>query len=75
MQRVLLQGVDFSDKVQAALLAFKQAESDLTGSVMKAEHAKHLVKLGFKEDIDFSCQLNVLRTVPIYRHGKITLQK
>jgi 2-phosphosulfolactate phosphatase len=66
--------VCFSDKVQAALLAFGQAESDLVGSVMKAEHAKHLVKLGFKGDIDFSCQLNVLRTVPIYSHGRITLQ-
>jgi 2-phosphosulfolactate phosphatase len=67
--------VYFSDKVQAALLAFRQAETDLAGSVMKAEHAKHLVKLGFREDIDFSCRLNVLRTVPIYRNGKITLQK
>jgi 2-phosphosulfolactate phosphatase len=65
----------FSDKVQAALLAFRQAEADLVGSVMKAEHAKHLVKQGFREDVDFSCRLNVLRTVPIYRKGKITLQK
>lgn len=67
--------VCFSDKVKAALLAFRQAESDLTGSVMGAEHAKHLVKLGFKRDIIFSCQLNMLRTVPFYSHGRITLQK
>jgi 2-phosphosulfolactate phosphatase len=67
--------VCFSDKVQAALLAFRQAESDLPGSVMKADHAKHLVGLGFRGDIDFSCQLNVLHGVPIYSHGKITLQK
>ena len=65
----------FSDKVQAALLAFRQAEADLAGNVMKAEHAKHLVKQGFREDVDFSCRLNVLRTVPIYGNGKITLQK
>ena len=67
--------VDFSDKVQAALLAFKRAEGDLTGSVMKSEHAKHLVRLGFKDDIEFSCRLNVLRTVPTYRDGKIVLQE
>lgn len=67
--------VCFSDKVKAALLAFRQAESDLTGSVVEAEHAKHLVKLGFKRDVDFSCKLNVLRTVPFYSHGRITLQK
>jgi 2-phosphosulfolactate phosphatase len=67
--------VHFSDKVRAALLAFGQAEADLTRSVMEAQHAKHLTKLGFKEDIHFSCRLNVLRTVPIYLNGKITLQK
>jgi 2-phosphosulfolactate phosphatase len=63
----------FSGKVQAALLAFRQAESDLSGTVMKAEHAEHLVRQGFKEDINFSSRLNVLRTVPIYAGGKITL--
>jgi len=71
--RFALDKVHFSGKVQAALLAFRQAESDLTGSVMKAEHAEHLAKLGFKEDVDFSCRLNVLGTVPIYAGGKITL--
>jgi 2-phosphosulfolactate phosphatase len=65
--------VHFSDKVQAALLAFKQAENDLTGNVMKAKHAEHLVQLGFKGDVDFSCSLNVFRTVPMYADGKITL--
>lgn len=69
------ENVHFSDKVQAAVLAFKQAESDLTGSVMKAEHAERLVKLGFKEDVDFSCRLNVLRTIPVYAGGKITLHR
>jgi 2-phosphosulfolactate phosphatase len=63
------------DKAQVSLLAFKQAESDLTGNVMKAEHARHLVKMGFKEDIAFSCKLNTLRAVPVYRDGRITLQK
>jgi len=65
--------VSLSDKVQAALLAFRQAKSDLAGSVMEAEHAKHLIRLGFKGDVDFACHLNVLRAVPIYRLGKITL--
>lgn len=67
--------VGFSDKIQAGLLAFRQAESDLTGNIMQAEHAKHLVRLGFKVDIDFSCQLNVLRGVPVYSDGRIALQK
>jgi 2-phosphosulfolactate phosphatase len=64
----------FCDKVHVALLAFKQAERDLMRTVTVAEHAKHLVTLGFKRDIDFSCQLNLLKIVPIYSHGRITLQ-
>jgi 2-phosphosulfolactate phosphatase len=67
--------VRLSDKVQAALLAFKQAENNLTRNVMKAKHAEHLVQLGFKRDVDFSCSLNVFRTVPIYADGKITLHQ
>jgi 2-phosphosulfolactate phosphatase len=65
----------YSDKVQAALLAFKQAENDLIGNVMKAKHAEHLVQQGFKGDVDFSCRLNVFRTVPMYADGKITLHQ
>jgi 2-phosphosulfolactate phosphatase len=68
-------GVRFSDKAQAALLAFKQVRNDLEGSVMEAEHAKHLVKLGFKGDVVFSCRLDVLRKVPVYGHNRITLQE
>jgi 2-phosphosulfolactate phosphatase len=66
-------GLQFSDKVQAALLVFKQARNDLNRNVMQAEHAKHLVKLGFKSDVDFSSQLSVLREVPLYKAGRITL--
>jgi 2-phosphosulfolactate phosphatase len=64
----------FSDKVQTALLAFKQAESNLMGNVMKAAHAKHLVTLGLGGDISFCCKLDVLKAVPIYKGGRISLQ-
>jgi len=63
----------FSDKVQAALLVFKQAENNLIGNVMKAKHAEHLVQQGFKGDVAFSCSLNAFRTVPMYADGKIML--
>jgi phosphosulfolactate phosphohydrolase-like enzyme len=56
-------------------LAFEQAEDDLTGRVMEAKHAKHLVKLGFMEDVIFSSRLNVSQTVPVYSHGRLTLQE
>lgn len=73
-EELTAKNVGLSDKVQAALLSFKQTKSDLTESVMEAEHARHLVRLGFKRDVDFSCHLNLLRAVPIYSHGMIKLQ-
>jgi 2-phosphosulfolactate phosphatase len=65
--------VCFSDKVQAALLTFKQVGNNLSKSIMAAEHAKHLIKLGFKRDIEFSCQLDICKAIPFYKNGKITL--
>jgi 2-phosphosulfolactate phosphatase len=73
-EELTARSVGLSDKVQAALLSFKQTKSDLTESVMEAEHARHLVRLGFKGDVDFSCHLNLLRAVPIYSHGMIKLR-
>lgn len=67
--------VSYSDSILAALLAFQQTENSLCKTVMKAEHARNLVKMGFRNDIEFSCQLDVLREVPIYRNGKIVLFK
>jgi 2-phosphosulfolactate phosphatase len=67
--------VSFSDGILASLLAFKQTENNLCKTIMEAEHAKHLIKMGFRNDIEFSCQLDILREVPIYRDGKITLLK
>lgn len=67
--------VSYSDGIAAALLAFQQTENDLCKTVMEAEHAKHLIEIGFKNDIEFSCQLDILGEVPIYRNGKITLFK
>jgi 2-phosphosulfolactate phosphatase len=64
--------VHYSDKALAALLAFKQAQDNLCKNVMKAEHAKHLMRTGFMRDIEFSCQLDILKIVPIYKDGKIT---
>jgi 2-phosphosulfolactate phosphatase len=60
------------DEALAALLAFKQAKNSLCENIMTAQHARHLAKLGFKKDVEFSCQLDILSTIPIYRDGKIT---
>lgn len=60
-----------SDKVSAALLAFEHANDNLLGNIMKAQHAKHLIKMGLTKDVEFSCSLETLKIVPIYKNGKI----
>jgi 2-phosphosulfolactate phosphatase len=67
--------VRLSDKAYVALLAYKQAGSDLAGNVMEAEHATHLVGLGLRGDVVFSCKLNTSISVPFYKDGRITLLK
>jgi 2-phosphosulfolactate phosphatase len=66
---------DLSDATFAALLAFKQAKDNLCECIMMGEHAKHLIELGFRRDIEFSCQLDLLQIVPIYKDGIIKLLK
>jgi len=63
--------VILSDASFAALLAFRQTGNNLCASIMKGEHAKHLVELGFGEDVEFACQLDLLRIAPAYRDGVI----
>lgn len=66
--------VRFSDRAQAAFLSYRKAEDSLYETVMCAEHAKRLVELGLGRDVEFSCRLDAIQEVPVYRHGRIVLQ-
>jgi 2-phosphosulfolactate phosphatase len=65
------QGETLSDKVYAAVLGFKQARGNLCENVMKTQHARHLISMGFVKDVEFSCQLDSINIVPVYRNRKI----
>jgi len=73
VERFPIEKVWLSDAANAALLAFKQTESHICESVMRGEHPRQLVELGFKRDIEFACQLDLFNIVPIYRNGIIRL--
>jgi len=73
VERFPSEKVDLSDAAFAALLAFKQTESRICESIMRGEHARQLVELGFKRDIEFACELDLFNIVPVYRDGIITL--
>jgi 2-phosphosulfolactate phosphatase len=60
-----------SDETLAAIAAFKQIRSNLCGNIAKGEHAKHLIELGLRKDIEFSCQIDVYDVIPVYSNGRI----
>jgi 2-phosphosulfolactate phosphatase len=64
-----------SDAASAALLAFKQADHNLYETIVAGEHARHLLQLGFGQDVRFSCQVDLFKVIPFYRNGALTLLK
>jgi len=66
--------INLSDAGIASLMAFKQVENSLFETISLGEHARSLAKLGFENDIKFSCMLNCSEIAPIYKDGVIKIQ-
>lgn len=64
--------IKLSDAAQASLLAFKHAKDDLLAYVIRSDHSRRLIELGFIKDIEFSCKKDLFSVVPVYRGGVIT---
>jgi 2-phosphosulfolactate phosphatase len=62
---------DLSDETLAAMAAFKQIRSNLCENVARGEHAKRLIELGLRKDIEFSCQIDIYYVIPVYANGRI----
>ncbi|MEM2401584.1 MAG: 2-phosphosulfolactate phosphatase [Candidatus Bathyarchaeia archaeon] len=58
--------IKLSDSAQASLLAFRYAKNNLRAILMESAHSRRLIDLGFSRDIEFSCQMDYFRVVPIY---------
>jgi len=65
--------VILSDSAFASLLSFRQAKNSLLNQIMKGEHAQNLVKLGFRDDVKFCCQIDLFDITPSLKNGAITL--
>lgn len=66
-------GVESTDPVMAAEACFVSYQEDLTDFLRGGKHGRYLEKIGFEEDIYFCTRLNVSRSVPEFRDGKIKL--
>jgi 2-phosphosulfolactate phosphatase len=65
--------VNLSDESRAALLAFCEAKNDLFENIEKGEHARFLIKRGFKDDVEFSCRIDSCEITPFYQNRKIQI--
>jgi len=64
--------VELSDFAWGALLAFKGLKEPLNQAVWKSNHARELKDKGLGEDVEFCSQLNIFKTVPILKAGRIS---
>lgn len=66
--------VELSDAAVASLLSFEKACDHLYENVLKGEHARYLVSIGFEGDVEFCCRINHNPSIiPIYKNEVVTL--
>ena len=73
IERLSKSAVEPSDKALGALLAFNGAKQNLRNNICKSKHAQDLLRIGFCEDIEFSCQIDLYNIVPFYKNGIIKI--
>jgi 2-phosphosulfolactate phosphatase len=64
-----------SDGALAGKALFQRWGKNPKGLFKAAHHARYLASLGFERDLVFAARMNSLPVVPVYREGRITLNK
>jgi 2-phosphosulfolactate phosphatase len=73
IERLSKNAAELSDKALGALLAYTGAKQNLKKNICKSKHAQDLLKIGFSEDIEFACQIDLYNIVPFYKNGVIQI--
>lgn len=66
---------EFSDSAYSSLLAYKSAKGNLLQHILKGNHAKELIDIGFLDDLIFCCEQDKYDTVPILKEKRIICLK
>ena len=64
-----------SDAASAAKVLYEQCESDVYGALCNCEWGQYLEGLGLGKDVRICAQIDSSRLVPVYREGKIFLDR
>lgn len=63
-----------SDAAHIALTQYAHDRDDLATAIMRSNHARRLLELGFDEDVAYCAQVDALPLLPVYREGRVVLR-
>lgn len=70
-------GKEPANRSDAAHIAFSQYSQDqdrLEEAILQSNHARHLIELGFEDDVSYCSMLDTLSLLPLYRDSRIVLE-
>lgn len=71
--RLAGRSAQLDDSARAAQAAYKTISEDLARALTSTDHARRLISLGFRADLDFALKLDALPLVPALSGGRIEL--
>jgi 2-phosphosulfolactate phosphatase len=69
----ILKNCDIDEDVKNAINYIN--EKTLEQCIKNASHAKKLINLGFKDDVEFACKKDIFNIVPFAKHKKIIVSR
>jgi 2-phosphosulfolactate phosphatase len=73
VSRLARKAAHLDDAALAARAAYAKLKTNLTRTLASTEHARRLVDLGFRADLDFALKIDSLLVVPRQNDGRIAL--
>ncbi len=63
-----------SDAAHIALAQYASDQGDLVTTLARSNHARHLVELGFEDDVAYCARVDAILLLPVYRDSRLVLQ-
>lgn len=60
-----------TDASKMAVALYKKESKSLLKVFKQSQHGSYLISLGYLEDVKYASQLDITRTVPVYKDGRI----
>ncbi len=64
-------GAVLTDGARMAATMYKKEQRALLRSLRTSQHGQYLVSLGYQDDLKYACQLDISKTVPLWREGRM----